>query len=190
VSDYRERLLRKLSPEIVSAAVLRASCFLSAYELIRLAIVGNLHDFYAWDERAYQREVRSRGPNPYRASCAWLVDHGVLTHEQVGTLDAVYHHRQEIAHELPRFAIDPDAEVNTDLLVEARGCLRSVCLFWGRITVDSNEEFDGQEIADEDIVSPMVSLLDYILDLSGVEYRSAEASPCDDTPNEVQPDPM
>jgi hypothetical protein len=167
--EDRERLLRKLSPETVSATLLRASCFLSAYELIRLAIVENLHDFYASDERAYQQEVRSRDPNPYRASCAWLVDHGVLTDDQVGALEAVYLHRQEIAHGLPRFAVDPDAEVNAELLVAARGCLRSVCLFWGRITVDSNEEFDGQEIADEDIVSPMVSLLDYLLDLSGVE---------------------
>jgi len=74
----------------------------------------------------------------------------------------------DVAHELPRFAVDPDATINTDLLTSARGCLRTVCLFWGRITVDSNEESDGRHIADDAIMSPMVELLDYLIDLAGV----------------------
>jgi hypothetical protein len=34
--------------------------------------------------------------------------------------------------------------------------------------VDSNEEFNGRHIADDAIVSPMVELLDYLIDLAGV----------------------
>jgi hypothetical protein len=101
--------------------------------------------------------------HPYQAACLWLVNNDVLTEEQARTLDAVRVHRNEVAHELPKFAVDPDAEVDVDLLVSACECLAVVCLFWGRVYVATDERFDGRDIADEDIVSPMVSLLDILL---------------------------
>lgn len=46
VNDYADRLLAKLAPEGVTQTMIRAGCFLSAYELLKSQIIDAVHDFY------------------------------------------------------------------------------------------------------------------------------------------------
>lgn len=114
---YEDKLRAKLAPESVMLGLVRAGCFLAAYELIKSKIVDKVHDFYwngfengrhLYNEAEYQRQVLSRDPkSKYRASCVWLVDAHALTSEQVASLVEIRQHRDEIAHELPKLLITP-----------------------------------------------------------------------------------
>lgn len=178
MATYEECLRQKLAPETIGMILVRAGCFLSAYELIKSEIIDKVHSFFwcgfkdgkdLYDEARYQRDVLSRDPKSrYRASSAWLVEMEALTSEQVDQLEAIHRHRQEIAHELPKLLIDPDFDVKTDLLVAALGCLRSLGIFWGSISVDTDPDYDGVEVDYGEIKSGSFLLMEYLLPLCGV----------------------
>jgi hypothetical protein len=177
-----ERLRAKLAPESVATTLIRAGCFLSAYELIKSEIVDRVHDFF-WcgmqdgvalhDEARYDRHVRALHPkSKYLASCAWLVKQEALTSQQVVTLGDIYKHRQEIAHELPKLLVDPDFEVKTDLLLAAVECVRRLGVFWGSIEADTSPDFDGIEVDYEGIKSGSFLLMEYLVAIAGLEMLS------------------
>jgi uncharacterized protein (DUF1697 family) len=184
MDDYAEKLTAKLAPESVARTLIHAGCFLSAYELIKSEVVDKVHDFYlagfdehglTYDEASYQRQVLSRNPkSKYRASCSWLVENDALTAEEVATLEEIHQHRQEIAHELPKLLVDPDFEVKTDLLLAAVDCVRTLGVFWGRITVDTDPQWDGKDVADEDIKSGSYLLMEYLASLAGLSSKPAQ----------------
>lgn len=172
MTEYGDRLKAKLEPESVLRTLIRAGCLLSAYELIRAEVVDKVRDFYltgfnqegyTYDEIAYQDDVLSKSPKSrYRASCAWLVENRALTLKQIATLEEIYRHRQEIAHELPKLLTHPDFDVRTDLLREAVECLKVLAIFWGSIEVDTDPEFDGMEVDYERIESGSSLLMQYL----------------------------
>ncbi|WP_131767015.1 hypothetical protein [Candidatus Protofrankia californiensis] len=183
MTTHEERLRQKLAPETVGTTLIRAGCFLSAYELIKSEIVDKVRGFFwcgfkdLYDEEHYQRDVLSRNPKSrYRASCGWLVEMDALTSGQVKQLEAIHQHRQEIAHELPKLLIDPDFEVKTDLLVAALGCLRSLGIFWGSIDVDTDPDFDGVDVDYNEIKSGSFLLMEYLVALCGIDAVQAGAA--------------
>jgi hypothetical protein len=182
MGDYAAKLRAKLAPESIGLTLVRAGCFLSAYELIRSEIVDNVRAFFCngfnaagltYDEPAYQRVLDIDPKSKYRASCAWLVDMGALTPGQVQTLEGVRTHRSEIAHELPKLLIDPDFEVRTELLLVAVEVIRALGVFWGSIDVDTNPDFDGQEVAYDEIKSGAYLLMEHLVAIAGLGEASA-----------------
>jgi hypothetical protein len=184
-----ERLSAKLEPESVATTLIRAGCFLSAFELIKPAVVDQVRDFFLVGlverddfhgeaQSEYQRHVLSRNPkSTYRASCDWLVSMDALTAEQVETLEEIRKHRNEIAHELPKLLVDPDFEVRTDLLAAAVECVRCLGVFWGSITAATDPQFDGQDIDPEEIKSASYLLMEYLASIAGVGSATTEARP-------------
>lgn len=179
MDEYKARLEAKLSPDSVSQTLIRAGCLLSAYELLKLQIVDGVHDEYwtgnirddgtkVYDDARYQQEVLARDKNRFKASCAWLVEADALSPEQVHSLEVVRDHRHEVAHELPRILIDPDFEVRTDVLFAAAACLRTVSVFWGQMAVAADPQWDGREVADEDIWGGPDLLMRDLLKIAGL----------------------
>ena len=182
-----DKLAAQLGPESLKETFFRAGCFLCAYELIKLEVVGKVHDFFwrgfddegrkLYDDPRYQRDVLSRNPKSrYQASCGWLIDMGALTAEQVTILEQIHMHRQQIAHEMPNLLLDPDIEVKTDLILAAADCVRALGVFWGRMTVDADPQWDGQDVADEDIQSIPYLLMDYLVSIAGLRQPNDEDS--------------
>jgi hypothetical protein len=181
VDEYAERLralTAKLEPEAIGGTLIRAGCFLCAYELIQSEIVPKVRDFflegfneqgYLYDEVGYNRTVRSLNPkNKFDASCNWLVARGALTAEQVATLKRVQAHRNDIAHKLPELLVDPDFEIQTDLLLAAVECLRSLGLFWSAIEVDTTPHWEVGEVDYEGIKTGSYLLMEYLISLAGL----------------------
>ena len=187
VDDRLEKLKAKLAPETVGLTLIRAGCFLAAYELIRTEVVDGVHGFFwcgfdegshLYDEGQYQKHVLSLNPkSKYRASCAWLIEMDALTVTDVDTLEAIYKHRQEIAHELPKLLIDPDFEVRTDLLVAAIECVRKLGVFWGSIEVSTNPDYDGQEVDVDGIKSGSYLLMEYLASIADLGPADAAVEP-------------
>jgi hypothetical protein len=175
MEDYEGRLRAKLDPEAVRHALVRAGCFLSAYELIKAEVVNKVHDFYwcgfedgnhQYDEDEYRQRVMSRDSNRFKASCSWLVESGALTSEQVAILEEIRVHRNEIAHELPKLLIDPDFEVRADLLEAAVECVRKLGVFWGSIEVQIDPYWDDKEVDYDGIKSMPFMLMEYLASIA------------------------
>ena len=182
MDEYADKLHAKLAPESVGLTLIRAGSFLSAYELIKSEIVGSVHDFFwrgcrdgqnLYDEISYRKDVTNRNPkSKFRASCAWLVEMQALTVEQVVILEEIYRHRQEIAHELPKLLVDPDFEVRVDLFLAAIECVRALGVFWGSISVDTDPQWDGKDVAYDEIKSGSYVLMEYLASLAGLDLDS------------------
>jgi hypothetical protein len=174
---YAKRLQDKIQPETVATALVRAGAFLTGYELVKTAIVDEAKGFFipGFDQdglthsKDYETKVLPLGKNAFEASVNWLVQMEALTQDQADSLDAIRSHRHELAHELARFIVDPDADVSVDRLTEMQGIMRSLDRFWGGINVDTNPDFDGADVDRDNIVSGSGALLTYLLQIAGVE---------------------
>jgi hypothetical protein len=178
VDDYKARLDAKLSHESMRLTLVRAGTLLSAYELVKLQVVDGVRDFF-WTGREdndgnreyypdYDTDVVARDKSRFRASCAWLVEMGALTAEQAQTLEAIREHRNVVAHELPKILVDPDFEVNASLLIDAALCLRSLDVFWGRISMQTDPRWDGQDVADRDIWGGPSLVMGSLIEIAGL----------------------
>lgn len=99
-----------------------------------------------------------------------------LTAEEVATLEEIYQHRQEIAHELPKLLVDPDFEVRSDLLVAAIECARKLGVFWGSIEVDTDPQWDGKDVDYDGIKSGPYLLMEYLASIAGLGQEPAQAN--------------
>jgi hypothetical protein len=175
----------KLLPESVALSLMRAATMLTGWEFIHWNIVKAVKDFFivGFDEEeylyddGYERDVLSKvgkGSTIFDASAAWLVEMEALTQDDVSLLKDIRAHRNDIAHEMAKYLVDPEEDVSVDLLLRARGIIKRLGQFWGQIDVDTNPQFDGQEVAPEDIHSGQSLLFDYVLSLVTVPSGGAQ----------------
>lgn len=171
-----ERKLReKLSPQQVTGNLLSASLFLVAYELLKVEVIGKTRDFFleGSDESGmkysprYASDVVALSRDRYRASCLWLARLGAISDADVDVAQRIRVHRHEVAHELPRLLIDPEAKIDLPLFSDAQRLLTALGRFWGRIEVDTNPSFDDQDVSDADIKSGPMLLMEHIFAILG-----------------------
>jgi hypothetical protein len=180
---YEERLQAKLAPEAVGHALIQAGALLTGYELVKSSIVDGVRGFFTFGFTEtgptigpdYERKVLALAPgNKFRASVAWLVEMDALQQEHVQALERIRTHRGEVAHELARLLVDPDASVDAGLLQDLRSCMRALDRFWGSIEVDINPDLASEDIDLGGIRSGSGLLLDYLLDLSGISEEPTD----------------
>jgi hypothetical protein len=175
----------KLLPESVALSLMRAATMLTGWEFIHSNIVTAVKDFFivGFDEKGYlyddgyERSVLSKvgkGSTIFDASTAWLVDLEALTQDDVSLLREIRAHRNDIAHEMAKYLVDPGQDVSVDLLLRARGIIQRLGQFWGQIDVDINPQFDDQDVAREEIKSGQSLLFDYVLSLVTVPSGADE----------------
>jgi len=169
----------KLLPESVALSLMRAAAMLTGWEFIHSNIVKAVKDFFivGFDEEeylyddGYERDVLSKvgkGSTIFDASTSWLVEMEAITQDDVSLLREIRAHRNGIAHEMAKYLVDPEEDVSVDLLLRARGIIQRLGQFWGQIDVDTNPQFDDQDVAPEDIRSGQSLLFDYVLSLVAV----------------------
>ena len=73
-------------------------------------------------------------------------------------MEDVYSHRHDLAHELGKYLVDPDAEPDVQLFVEALEILRELARFWVEYEVDIGL-LDDHPYATVDDVTPMQLVL-------------------------------
>lgn len=157
----KDDLELKLLPENMQLSLMRVGTLLTGWEMIRSTIIGNVKDFF-YDDSDYQRDVSSRGPI-FDASTSWLIDMEALTDSDVLTLRRLREHRNEVAHEIMRFLVDPTCQVDSSVLQSARDVIKRLGQFWGRIAADADPQWDGVDLDPEEIQSGYFLLFDYVL---------------------------
>ena len=128
-----------LNPERVKSNLVLSSLYLSAYELLKSAIVGNIENFFTFGfdadgkpivDKQYDEEIRKVNRDSLRASCFWVEKNGAVSHDEVEQIFQLRNHRNQIAHELPRLLIDSELNLNVDYFVRVRRLLEKVEVWW------------------------------------------------------------
>lgn len=177
-------LVEHVSPENVQLTLRRVGTLLAGWELVRRQVEDETASSFAcsWDLTGpegprvtghspdYRTRVLDRHRSRFVASALWLRDQDALTPPQLDALLALRAHRNEVAHELPRFRCDPTARLRVDLLLAARGCLASLGRFWGTLAVQTDPDLDPElgEVDYAGIRSMSLLLYDHLLEAGGV----------------------
>ncbi len=166
MSDHRQQARRAwakfLDPEVLRSNLIVASIFLAAYETLRTSIIDRIRSFFTFEFRNgewvaggdYQTKCFALDKSPLRASLLWLKQMSAIDDADIARVDSIREHRNELAHDLPKFLGTADAEVNVQLLVGIYELVSKIDRWWIRyVDMSTDPEFDGREVADEDITS-------------------------------------
>jgi hypothetical protein len=171
MEDYRQRLERKLNQTAARNTLLRAAALLIGWELIQSDVIDKVRDFFTFGfnesgpvvDRKYRERVTSRAPRLFDASVQWLVEANALTVDQASRLKDLRGYRNSVAHELAKYLVDPDLDIDLSKLEAMRDVVGSLGRFWGQIEVDTNPDFDGQDVEPQDIKSGYMLLFDFVI---------------------------
>jgi hypothetical protein len=191
-SDYEERLRAKLAPETIRVILSYAGLVLLLYEELKREVVDQVREFYTFDETLeeadYARDVRSLNPSPFRASAQWLLKNGAITVNQIEVLERLYEHRKDVAHELIKYLIDVDSEIDAGLFIQALEVLKNIRKFWAQVALDEglilvDRDAGTIEVAEgitADEIAPLSSLvLQNVFDAWVEGVRREQRAPTD-----------
>lgn len=172
--DFGDASDNKLAPENVRLALIRAGAFLTGYELVKSSIVDGVKDFFiiGFNERGllyspdYEKRVLQLGKSAFQASLNWLVSSNALSESQANQLEAIRTHRHEVAHDLARLLVDPEAHVDVDKLSALIEIMHDLDRFWGGIEIETSGEFEVDDVDYEGIRGGSGLLMDYLGQLS------------------------
>jgi len=174
-----------LNPERLKSSLLLASLYLTSYELLKSAVIDNIANFFSTDQingelttnQQYHDEITKVSKDLLKSSCGWLVKMDVITQDEAEAIQAIRKHRNEIAHELPKLLIDSELNLNLDYFVHIRELLGKIELWWVRnFEIPVNSDFDGVEIADNDIFPGRVVMLDYVISVVIAEQSQEQST--------------
>ena len=172
-----------LDPEILRSNLLAIGAYLVAYELLNESIVDQLRSFFtigdASDATRYERNVLHLDKSPFRASMLWFQQNGTIDDADISLMNEIRRHRNELAHEIPKFLATAENELNVKLFQGVLELISKVDRWWIRnIEMDCNSEFDEVDrdsIPDEQLTSGRMFLMQLILTRTSGNTESAAA---------------
>jgi hypothetical protein len=166
---------RFLNPDTLRSNLMVASIYIATYELLDQTVLGWVHDcfFLGLDDSdpavvgKYKAQVLSRNRSPVYASLGWLESQQVITGEDVTCFENAKKCRNAIAHEMTRMLMDglpPDLPEHFREMVDILGKIEKWWIISFEIPV--NEEFDGKEIDENEVVPGRIIGLQMMLDVA------------------------
>lgn len=167
-------LPKQLHPDVVMRSLLRASLFLTAFQILKSEIVDRVKDFYlvGFDQAGptyssgYADSVLSLEKHRFEASCRWVVGKGALTGEDVNDIQSIRAMRNRVAHSLADLMLQPSFAVDSAILDRQREYVAKLGCFWGGIEASTDADLCGLDIDFDGIRSVNSVLLDYIMQVS------------------------
>jgi hypothetical protein len=164
-----------LNSDTIKNNLMISALYLTAYELLRSAIIDNIKQFFLFGgevpDEQYKNEVTRVHKDLLHASCLWLQGNNVITEEDLRKIENIRRHRNQIAHELPKLLLDGDNNLSLGYLLQIRELLEKIELWWViNVEIPANQNFDGDEISEKDIHPGRVILMDYIVSSASTEF--------------------
>ena len=160
-----------------------SSLYLTAYELLKDAIIDNIRAFFSFEykggkaisDEQYKDEVVRVHKDLMHASCLWLKRNGIITESEVKEVQNIRKHRNQVAHELPRLLIDADLNLNIGYFVKIRELLEKIELWWVKnVEIPTNSEFNGVEVSEKDIRPGRVIALDHVISIALADHLKSD----------------
>lgn len=176
-----------LNPDSLKSNLIVASLFLTAYESLRASVIDSLKEYFCigFDQDGlklsprYQSEVLSRHKSPLRASLLWLQEMDVVTESDLECVDQIREHRNEIAHDLPRFITESDSDVKVSLIANICELVAKIDKWWiCEVEIPTNPDFTSEQLDSIDcdgVASGRMTFLRMMLEIAtGDDEQAAE----------------
>jgi len=116
-SEFAFSQEKLLKDGIIKRNLILSALFLFAYEVLKQSILDDVFSFLVFDDTEEQvaadkAELRKLDRNKWTASCLFLEDLGIISHEDLDAIGEIEEHRNTIAHEMPRLLLDQALDVN------------------------------------------------------------------------------
>lgn len=173
-----------LDPQSLRSNLIACSLFIVAWETFSNAVIDYLHSFYhlAHDSddgpiaQAYQARVLDRHKSRLTASLLWFQEMGAIDQKDLELVDRIRQHRNELAHELPKYLCTADASVDTALFNELIELTAKIGRWWVlEVEVPTNPDFDNQEIDALGVQSGEMWFLELLLKIATGGEAESEA---------------
>lgn len=170
-----------LNPDTLKSSLIRASIYLSAYELLKNSIIDHLRGFFdsKWKlndktgeietviSESYKDKVRSLYPkDEFHSCCLWFVENKAISQKDLDSITKIRKHRNSIAHELPKYLGSVKYDVDKNLLKELIEIIRKVDTWWLReIEITTNPDFDDIDYDDikwDDVLSGNMIIMNFL----------------------------
>jgi hypothetical protein len=156
--DTTDSWLKFLNPESLTRNLTRAAIFITCWEMLKESVLDQPRDFFTheWQDDegipspTYKIDVLSLNRDPLIASALWFRDQQAITDDDIQMLRVLRTHRNDIAHELPKFLGTKEFDVQLDLLNSMFHLVEKIDKWWiQNIEIPTNPDFDDQELSQE-----------------------------------------
>lgn len=166
--------IKLLDPQVLRSNLHAIGIYLVAFEILKSTVIDDPRGLFTMetedDEDApdtYKKNVLSRDRSPFRASMLWFKEMGAINEDDVATADEIRRHRNELAHEIPKFLTSVKSNLDVSLFDKILALMSKIDRWWIReIELDCNPDFDHLDhnsIPDEEITSGNMILIQIIL---------------------------
>jgi hypothetical protein len=167
-----ESWIKFTNPETLRRNLVLASLYISAYESLKDAIIDPIRNFFATEyvngksveSEQYKQEIKQLHGKIFLSSCLWLQRMDAITVEDFGDIKTLTDHRNDLVHELTKYIIDIDHEINLKYLEKIRHLIIKIDRWWiCEFEIQVNPDLNGSEIMEEQIRSGRMILMDVII---------------------------
>lgn len=160
-----------LDPEIMRLKLVSISMFLTAFELLKLSIIGRIKTFYTDFPNGiapeYKTEVLSLNKSPMYASLQWLQKEGAITSTDLECFESIKKARNFVAHEILNIVSGTTEPDFLNIFSNTTSLLRKIEVWWiVNFEIPINPDFDNIECNEEDIIPSPTILLKILIDIA------------------------
>lgn len=197
MSEQRDKAVRGLAkflnPDTLRGNLIKASLFIAAYQTFRTNVVDRLRGFFTngFDasgpvlDPEYQTKVLALDKSPLQATLLWLKGMSAIDDADIADAHRAREHRNALSHKLQDFLLAADLEIDLGILESLCKLLAKIDRWWIReVEMTTNPDFDGVEVADEDITSGTMWFLSTMMRIA---YGEDSAEYWEDFRNRVVP---
>ena len=148
------------NPTKLRENLMSASVYISSYEMCRDFIISKPRDFFtdSWGingenlSEEYSKDVMSFGRSPLKASLLWFKEQGAISDTDIESFEKAIAHRNQIAHNLPKFISEPDYEVDVGIFNTMLEVTNKIGVFWVmNYELSIHPDYSGQAIDEKGI---------------------------------------
>ena len=163
-----------LDPQVLRANLHAIGVYLVAFEILKSTVIEHPRGFFTLgmddDEDAqdtYKKNVLVLDRSAFRASMLWFKEMGAIDGHDMATADEIRRHRNELAHEIPKFLTSMKSNLDVSLFHKILALISKIDRWWIReIELDCNPDFDHidhSSIPDEELTSGNMILMHMIM---------------------------
>ncbi|WP_279475984.1 hypothetical protein [Aeromonas veronii] len=165
----------KYFPAYSHLPLMSASVYISSYEMCRDFIISKPRDFFTdnWGingetlSEEYSKDVMSFGRSPLKASLLWFKEQGAISDTDIEHFEKAIAHRNEIAHNLPKFISEPDYEVDVGIFNTMLEVTNKIGVFWVmNYELSIHPDYSVQEIDEKGIQVGTIMMIKMMMQIA------------------------
>ncbi|TNI27560.1 hypothetical protein [Aeromonas veronii] len=163
------------NPTKLRENLMSASVYISSYEMCRDFIISKPRGFFTdhWGingetlSEEYSKDVMSFNPSPLKASLLWFKDQGAISDLDIECFEKAREHRNEIAHNLPKFISEPDHDIDADIFNKMLEVTNKVGAYWVvNYELPIHPDYSKQEVDENEIKVGTVMMIKMMMQIA------------------------